>query len=43
MKRLFWLALGLLIGAVAVWVVSRSQMDNLYAEISRMREESRKA
>ena len=43
MKRLVWLTIGLLIGAAAVWVMSRSQMDGLYAEISRMREQSRNA
>ncbi|MEM9949982.1 MAG: hypothetical protein AAF846_00170 [Chloroflexota bacterium] len=37
MKRLFWLTLG----AVIVWYFSRTQMDDLYGEISRLREADR--
>ncbi|MEL6404943.1 MAG: cbb3-type cytochrome oxidase assembly protein CcoS [Chloroflexota bacterium] len=41
MNRLFWLSLGAIIAGVIVWAVARNQMDDLYAEISRMREEQR--
>ena len=41
MNRLFWLSLGAIIGSFIVWAVARNQMDDLYAEISRMREEQR--
>ena len=34
MKRLFWL----IFGAVLAWIFARLQMDELYAEISRLRE-----
>lgn len=41
MNRLFWVTLGALIAGFVVWAVARNQMDDLYAEISRLREQQR--
>ncbi|MGJ3239106.1 MAG: hypothetical protein ACFE0Q_10415 [Anaerolineae bacterium] len=38
MKQVFWS----LLGAVVVWFFARSQMDELYGEVSRLREAERR-
>lgn len=42
MKRLFWSLLGAVLAAIGVWWFARSRMDDLYGEISRLREYEKK-
>ena len=42
MKRLFWSLFAAMLGGFLVWLFARHRMDNLYSEISRLREFERR-